>query len=158
MASPKVNKQGPASVYIITSDTVKAVYYGSTQQPLDRRFEDHTSSLKYDRHFNHQLQFLYNAGVRDWKIELVEQVASIEEAKELEIELARSNTFSMNILGKRRRKSYKENTVTAQIVTDVKQWKDVGMKQYEIAKRVGLSGCTVSYIARGYYDDVLEAA
>ena len=158
MSSAKVNKLGPASVYIIKSEMVKAVYYGSTQQPLDGRFEDHVSSLKYDRHFNHQLQFLFNAGVRDWKMELVEATPCIMSAKELEMVLARGDSYAMNIVGKRRRKSHKENTVTAEIVSNVKTWKGIGIKQYEIAKRVGMSGCTVSYIARGYYDDVLEAA
>lgn len=158
MSSPKINRAGPASVYVIKSEMIKAVYYGSTQQPLDHRMEDHTSSLKYNRHFNPQLQFMFNAGIRDWKMELVEVTPCRESAKELELELARGDSFAMNIIGKRTRKSHKGIIVTAQIVKDVKEWKDIGMKQYEIAKRVGMSGCTVSYIARGYYDDVLEAA
>ena len=158
MSSPKVNKNGPASVYIIKSDTVSAVYYGSTQQPLDHRFEDHMSSLKFGRHFNHMLNALYKMGVRDWKIELVEVTPCRESAKELELELACSSSFALNIIGKRTRKSHKGNTVTAEVVQRVKEMKAAGVKQYLIGAEIGMSGCTVSYIARGYYDDVLEAA
>ena len=154
MAFTKVNPDSQANVYVLKSTKTDYVYYGSTQRPIDERFEDHASSLKFGRHFNAKLQFLYNAGIRDWAPELVEVVASKEAAREIEKDLARADANALNVLY--RHVQNRNSTITAETINLVKQFKAAGMKQYNIAKLANITGCSVSKIVNGMYDHKLE--
>lgn len=150
MALDKIDRNGPAYVYMLKSDTVKAVYYGMTQNPIQVRFEDHISSLKRNRHFNQRLQLLWNSGVQDWTQELVDTAPSREDGCRLEKELIKGDSFALNI--NYRNQQRRPERVTPQMVLDIKAYKAQGMKQIYIAKLFNLSGCAVSRIINGYYD------
>lgn len=154
MAQTKINREGPANVYVVKSDLTTAVYYGSTQNDIDTRWEDHFASLKHDRHFNSKLQYLWNVGIRDWKIELLEVVSSREAGKEMEKDLICNDSNAVNVIYRHAQR--RNNTITEDAIRQVKELKQSGMKQIYIAKMTNFSGCTISKIVNGMYDHKLE--
>lgn len=138
------------TIYEITSTQSDRVYYGSTEQSLRARWVDHDAALRFNRHFNHELQNLYNQGIRDWTITKIGEAVDKEDARQKEKLLVRANSKALNVLFSGRR-GRPEPCVDDLMIETAFDAKIAGMKQYHIAKLIGVSECTVSYIVRNIH-------
>ena len=141
------NKTQGYEVYKLTSPDTTMVYYGSTENGLNYRMQDHVSSLKHNRHFNRRLQSLYNGGITNWSIVFIQTAVDKVAAHDVERELIIADPKAMNVIYQPGRAKAKQ-IVTDFHIEQIFALKQQGMKQYDICNVVGLSACSVSYIAR----------